>query len=78
MEWGPGKWPLEYNNTEEALTAFASIKRKFYFENIYSKKISELQPDEYVDCCKVFQQIDSRKSKIRDIIVQAINRIFEV
>ena len=72
----PGKWPLEYNNTEEALTAFASIKRKFYFENIYSKKISELQPDEYVDCCKVFQQIDSRKSKIRDIIVQAINRIY--
>lgn len=72
----PSKWPFEYEETEEALIAFASLKRKFYFENIYSKRISELQPDEYVDCCKVFQQIDSRKSKVRDIIVQAINRMY--
>ena len=72
----PNKWPFEYEDMEEALAAFASIKRKFYFENIYSKKISELQPDEYVDCCKVFQQIDSRKSRVRDIIVQAINRMY--
>lgn len=72
----PSKWPLDYDDTEEALTAFASIKRKFYFENSYSEKISELQPDEYVDCWKVFQQIDSRKSKIRNIIVQAINRMY--
>lgn len=72
----PSKWPFEYEDTEEALNSFASLKRKFYFENIYSKRIVELQPDEYVDCCKVFQQIDSRKSKVRDIIVQAINRMY--
>ena len=34
----PGKWPLEYNNTEEALTAFASIKRSSILRIFIPKK----------------------------------------
>ena len=46
----PTQWPAQITkgngSVEEAIRLFKSIKRKFYFENIYAKGLTELQPQD--------------------------------
>jgi hypothetical protein len=76
----PDKWPKELTDesVEEATTLFKSIKRKFYFENIYAKELSELQPIDYTICERIFVSLGSTRSK-RDILgmlINSMNRLF--
>lgn len=76
----PEKWPWELteNSVEDATTLFKSIKRKFYFENIYAKELSLLQPTDYIECERIFTSIKSTSEmkRTRSMIINSINRLF--
>lgn len=75
----PHKWPnnLEYNDSvDEAILCFKSIKRKYYFENEFGAKLTELQPDEIKRCTEVFNNFESQKKQIKERIIRSINKLF--
>ena len=76
----PSKWPKELTNesVEEATLLFKSIKRKFYFENIYAKELSKLQPIDYIECERIFVSLSNsnRKRSILSMIISSMNHLF--
>ncbi|MCQ1530075.1 adenylate kinase family protein [Lutispora saccharofermentans] len=76
----PNKWPRELTDesVEEATELFKSIKRKFYFENIFAKELSELQPVDYTDCERIFVSLGSSSNKrgILNMLINSMNRLF--
>lgn len=76
----PTKWPKELTDesVEEATKLFKSIKRKFYFENIFAKELSELQPIDYTECERIFVSLGSTNSKkgILRMLINSMNRLF--
>lgn len=76
----PSKWPIEIANgvgsVEEATQLFKSIKRKFYFENIFSKELIELQPRDFKECMNVFVKINDDPKKIKRMIISSMNKLF--
>lgn len=76
----PKKWPAEITkgagSVEEATQLFKSIKRKFYFENIYSKELAELQPRDVQESIDVFVKINENPQKIKRMIISSMNKLF--
>ncbi len=76
----PKKWPAEITkgagSVEEATHLFKSIKRKFYFENIYSKELAELQPQDIKESISVFVKINEDPKKIKRMIISSMNKLF--
>lgn len=76
----PEKWPKDLTNesVEAATELFKTIKRRFYFENIYAKEISALQPSDYIECERIFTSIKnvSEMKRTRCMLVNSMNRLF--
>lgn len=72
----PEIWPKDFKNVEEATMCFKSLKRKYYFENIYAAELCILQPVEYTQCSNIFKDIDTKKKKIKEDIVRSLNKLF--
>lgn len=76
----PERWPWELTteSVEDATALFKSLKRKFYFENIYAKELSALQPADYTECVKIFTGIKSKNEMRRtcSMLVNSMNRLF--
>lgn len=76
----PACWPYELTESsiEEANELFKSIKRKYYFENIYAKNLSELQPTDFLECECIFTRLtqSSEKRQILRMLIHSMNRLF--
>lgn len=76
----PDRWPYELteNSIEEANELFKSIKRRYYFENIYAKNLSDLQPTDYIECERIFTKLTqaSEKRQILRMLIHSMNRLF--
>lgn len=76
----PEKWPIQITKDEgdiEAATElFKSIKRRFFFENMYAKDLVGLQPLDFNECISVFLKIKQDNRRIKRMIVGSMNRIF--
>lgn len=76
----PTEWPYQITkgtgSVEEATKLFKSVKRKFYFENIYAKALSELQPQDFRECIEVFARIKQDKKRIKRILISSMNKLF--
>lgn len=76
----PDKWPKDLTNesVEAATALFKSIKRKFYFENIYAKELCDLQPIDFIECERIFVNLSnaSRKRSILSMLISSMNRLF--
>jgi len=76
----PTQWPYELteNSIEEANKLFKSIKRRYYFENIYAKSLSSLQPMDYLECERIFTKLtqSSEKRMILRMLIHSMNRLF--
>lgn len=76
----PLKWPkdLTEESVEEAMALFKTIKRRFYFENIYAKGLSELQPTDYTECMRIFTSIKNTNAmkRTRNMLINSMNRLF--
>lgn len=76
----PDRWPKELTDesVEEATRLFKSIKRKFYFENIYASQLSTLEPIDYTDCERIFVTLSSAGSKRSTLgmLINSMNRLF--
>lgn len=72
----PEKLPFEFEDQDDALMCFRSIKRKFYFENVNSAYLNELLPVELQKTKDVFQSLDSKKEKIKKDIIESLNKLF--
>ena len=76
----PTRWPIEITNgsgsVEEATQLFKSIKRKFYFENIFSKELADLQPQDFKECISVFVKINEDPKRIKRMIISSMNKLF--
>lgn len=62
----PTEWPNSRSFEDEpelAIECFKNIKRKYYFENMQSYKLNELQPDEITKCIDIFNSFDSQKNR---------------
>lgn len=74
----PEVWPSDErfnDDVEKALDLFKSIKRKYYFENTNEIELKQMQDSGVVDI-DLFTNFESQKSKIKDKIVRAINKLF--
>ena len=75
----PEKWPIditqEEGGIEIATELFKSIKRRFFFENIYAKKLSGLQPLDFNECVSVFMKIKQDNKIIKRMITNRINSV---
>lgn len=76
----PDKWPYQIiegkGAVETATKLFKSIKRKFYFENVYAKELSELQPLDLNECIDVFMRIKQDAKRIKKMLVSSMNKIY--
>jgi len=76
----PDRWPRELTDesVEEATRLFKSIKRKFYFENIYARQLSVLEPIDYTDCERIFMTLNNASSKRSTLgmLINSMNRLF--
>lgn len=76
----PNQWPAQMakNNgsVEEATQLFKSIKRKFYFENIYSQELSDLQPQDFRECIDILHRIKTEERRIKRMLIQSMNKLF--
>ena len=76
----PEKWPIQINKNEGGMEAaidlFKSIKRKFFFENIYAEELSNLQPIDFKECTSVFKRIKQDNKNIKRMIIYSMNKIF--
>ena len=76
----PEKWPInvtsEEGGVEAATELFKSIKRRFFFENIYAKELAGLQPLDFNECVSVFMKIKQDNKIIKRMIIGSMNRIF--
>lgn len=76
----PDLWPKdvtqEVGGVEAATTLFKSIKRKFFFENIYAKELTSLQPLDFNECISVFLKIKQDNKIIKKMIISSMNKLF--
>lgn len=72
----PVKFPKDFTDVEEAVECFKNIKRQYYFENSEGKKLLELQPEEVFNCLNIFTNFESKKRKIKEGLIQSINKLF--
>lgn len=76
----PDKWPTQITEgkgvVEAATKHFKSIKRKFYFENIYAMGLSELQPLDFNECIDIFIRIKQDTKRIKKMLVGSMNKIY--
>lgn len=76
----PTQWPYELteNSIDDANELFKSIKRRYYFENIYAKSLSDLQPTDYLECERIFTKLTqaSEKRQILRMLIHSMNRLF--
>ena len=72
----PVKFPKDFTDVEEAVECFKSLKRQYYFENSEGKKLLELQPEEVFNCLNIFTNFESQKRKIKEGLIQSINKLF--
>lgn len=72
----PVMCPKDCMDVEEAVECFKSIKRKYYFENSSGEDLLGLQPEEVFNCLNLFTSFDSKKRKIKEGIIQSINKLF--
>jgi len=72
----PKEWPKNITDVEAATKLFKSIKRKFYFENIYAKDLTELYPTDYLECERIFVNLQRDKRKIKQMLISSINKLF--
>lgn len=76
----PEKWPRELteDSVEDATALFRTIKRRFYFENIYAKALATLQPTDYIECEHIFTGLTntSEMKRTRSMLINSMNRLF--
>ena len=72
----PVRYPKDCTDVEKAVECFKGIKRQYYFENSNGKDLLGLQPEEVFNCMKLFTNFDSKKRKIKEGIIQSINKLF--
>lgn len=76
----PSLWPAQITkdngSVEDAISLFKSIKRKFYFENIYAKRLTELQPQDFRECMEFLVKMREDTRQIKRVLVYSMNRLF--
>lgn len=76
----PSLWPAQITNgngsVEDATSLFKSIKRKFYFENIYAKELTELQPQDLRECVEILVKMREDTKQIKRMLIYSMNRLF--
>ena len=72
----PEQYPKDFRDVEAAVECFKGIKRQYYFENSEGKKLLELQPEEVFECLNLFTNFESQKRKIKEGLIQSINKLF--
>lgn len=72
----PAMCPKDCTDVEEAVECFKSIKRQYYFENSNGEDLLGLQPEEVFNCLNLFTNFNSKKRKIKEGIIQSINKLF--
>lgn len=76
----PNKWPIQITTNEGGVEAatelFKSIKRRFFFENIYAEELCGLQPLDFKECTSIFLKIKQDNTRIKRMIVGNMNKIF--
>lgn len=74
----PEIWPADErfdDDVESALQLFKDIKRKYYFENTNEIELKQMQPSGIMNM-DLFANFESQKTKIKDRIIRAINKLF--
>lgn len=76
----PDRWPFQISNgngsAEEATILFKSIKRKFFFENCYSKNIASLQSQDIQECIELLVKLKQDSSKYKRMLTYSMNKLF--
>ena len=76
----PSQWPVQITkgngSVEEATSLFKSIKRKFYFENIYAMGLTELQPQDFRECMEILVRMREDIRRIKRMLIYSMNRLF--
>lgn len=76
----PSRWPAQIargnGSVEEATSLFKSVKRKFYFENIYAMGLAELQPRDFRECMEVLVKMREDTRQIKRMLIYSMNRLF--
>ena len=76
----PDEWPAQITegkgSVEIAAKRFKSIKRKFYFENVYAMDLDRLQPLDFNECIDVFLRIKQDTKRIKKMLVGSMNKIY--
>lgn len=74
----PQVWPKDITDKDvgEATRLFKSIKRKYYFENVFAKDLTELYPNDYLECERIFVNLKKDKRKIKRMLIASINKLF--
>jgi hypothetical protein len=72
----PDKWPHEVEtDVEQAVDLFKSIKRRFYFENEYSRVLEDLQPVDYRECEGLLINIRTSTRDIKRRLIRSMNKL---
>lgn len=73
----PIKWPhqitKETGTVEDAVIRFKSIKRKFFFENVFAKELMSLQPQDYSKCIDILVRIKQDPTGIKRRLIRSMN-----
>ncbi len=76
----PQKWPAQITRTqgtiEDAVELFKSIKRKFFFENVFARSLEELQPRDLQECTKVLVKLKQDTRSIKQMLIYSMNKLF--
>lgn len=76
----PDRWPYQITSgngsVEEAMQLFKSMKRKFFFENCYSKDLASLQPQDFQECIELLVKLKQDSSKYKRMLTYSMNKLF--
>ena len=76
----PQRWPYQITSgsgsVEEATQLFKSIKRKFYFENCFSKELASLQPQDFRECIDFLVKLKQDSSRYKRMLTYSMNKLF--
>lgn len=75
----PVQWPIQMtkdvDSVEKAVHLFKSIKRKFFFENIFAKELVELQPQRFSKCIDILVDIKQEARRIKKMLIRSMNKL---
>lgn len=75
----PKLWPIQLtganSSVEEAVQLFKSIKRKFFFENVFAKELVALQPQHYSECIEILVKLKQDSHRIKRRLIRSMNRL---